>query len=64
MRWAAVEAVARYHGGDPHRPAYQRIAERRGKMHRPGRRGQETAHAGLLRAARRRDPLPGPPEAA
>ena len=32
MRWAAVEAVARYHGGDPIAPAYKRIAERRGKM--------------------------------
>jgi hypothetical protein len=32
VRWAAVEAVVRYHGGDPIRPAFQRIAERRGKM--------------------------------
>lgn len=31
VRWAAVEAVVRYHGGAPIRPAYQRIAERRGK---------------------------------
>ena len=30
VRWAAVEAVARYHGGAPIAPAYQRIAERRG----------------------------------
>ena len=30
VRWAAVEAVARYHGGGPIRPAYRRIAERRG----------------------------------
>jgi transposase len=30
VRWAATEAVVRYHGGDPIRPAYQRIAERRG----------------------------------
>jgi transposase len=30
VRWAAVEAVARYHGGDPIRPAYRRIAQRRG----------------------------------
>ena len=27
MRWAATEAVARYHGGAPIRPAYRRIAE-------------------------------------
>ena len=30
VRWAAVEAVARYHGGDPIAPTYRRIAERRG----------------------------------
>lgn len=30
VRWAACEAVARYHGGDPIAPAYRRIAERRG----------------------------------
>jgi transposase len=30
VRWAAVEAVARYHGGAPIRPAYRRISERRG----------------------------------
>ena len=31
VRWAAVEAVSRYHGGELIAPAYQRIAERRGK---------------------------------
>ena len=30
VRWAAVEAVARYRGGAPIRDAYRRIAERRG----------------------------------
>jgi transposase len=30
VRWAAVEAVVRYHGGDAIAPAYRRIAERRG----------------------------------
>ena len=30
MRWSAVEAVSRYHGGPPIRDSYQRIAERRG----------------------------------
>jgi len=30
IRWAAVEAVARYRGGAPIRDTYQRIAERRG----------------------------------
>ena len=29
---AAIEAVVRYRGGDPIRPAFKRIAERRGKM--------------------------------
>lgn len=32
VRWAAVEAVARYHGGDPIAPAFRRIAGRRGVM--------------------------------
>jgi hypothetical protein len=32
VRWAACEAVARNHGGPPIRPAYKRIADRRGKM--------------------------------
>jgi transposase len=32
VRWAAVECVARYHGGDAIDPAYRRIAKRRGTM--------------------------------
>jgi transposase len=32
VRWAAVEAVVRYHGGDPIAPAFMRIAQRRGQM--------------------------------
>jgi len=32
VRWAAVEAVARYHGGAPIAPAFIRIAKRRGVM--------------------------------
>ena len=31
VRWSAVEAVSRYHGGPPIRASYQRIAERRGR---------------------------------
>jgi transposase len=31
VRWAAVEAISRYHGGEVIRPSYRRIAERRGK---------------------------------
>jgi hypothetical protein len=30
VRWPAVEAVSRYHGGPPIRDSYRRIAERRG----------------------------------
>jgi transposase len=32
VRWAAIEAVARYHGGAPIAPAFLRIAKRRGTM--------------------------------
>ena len=32
VRWAAVEAVARYHGGPPIAPAFMRIQKRRGTM--------------------------------
>src|SRR5918994_6917924 len=32
VRWAAVEAVVRYHGGVPIAPAFMRIAKRRGQM--------------------------------
>ncbi len=32
VRWAAIEAVARYHGGDPIAPSFRRIAQRRGVM--------------------------------
>ena len=31
VRWAAIEAVARYHGGEPFRDSFEAIAERRGK---------------------------------
>lgn len=31
VRWAAIEAVARYHGGEPFRESFEAIAERRGK---------------------------------
>jgi transposase len=32
VRWAAIEAVARYHGGAPITPAFMRIQRRRGTM--------------------------------
>ena len=31
VRWSAIEAVSRYHGGAPIRDTYQRVAERRGR---------------------------------
>ena len=31
MRWSAIEAVSRYHGGAPIRAAYRRVAERLGR---------------------------------
>ena len=31
MRWAAVEAISRNHGGDKVKADYRRIAERRGR---------------------------------
>jgi len=30
VRWAALEAIVRYHGGPPLREHFHRIAERRG----------------------------------
>ena len=30
VRWAALEAIVRYHGGPPLRDTFHRIAERRG----------------------------------
>jgi transposase len=32
VRWAAIEAVARYHGGAPIEPTFERVAKRRGIM--------------------------------
>ena len=32
MRWAAIEPVAHYHGGEPIKPTYTRVARRGGKM--------------------------------
>ena len=31
MRWSAVEAVSRYHGGAPIRDSFGRISDRRGR---------------------------------
>ena len=32
VRWAAIEAVVRYHGGAPIASAFRRVQERRGTM--------------------------------
>lgn len=45
VRWALVESVARYHGGEPIAPTYRRIAARRG-----GKIGNKIA---LIAAARK-----------
>jgi transposase len=44
VRWAVVESVARYHGGDPIEPTFRRIAERRG-----GRTGIKIAKVAAAR---------------
>ena len=31
VRWSAIEAASRYHGGPPIRDTYRRVAERRGR---------------------------------
>jgi transposase len=38
VRWAAIEAVARYKGGDPIAPTSTPVARRRGRMIGPSRR--------------------------
>ena len=57
VRWAAIEAVARYHGGEPFTeqvPGHRRTAwqDQGQRGHRP-----QSSHARLLRPAGRRDPL-------
>ena len=59
VRWAAIEAVARYHGGAPIAPSLHAHRRPPGQQDRPGGGGPQTPHPGLLRPARRRDPLPG-----
>lgn len=44
VRWAVVESVARYHGGEPIEPTFRRIAERRG-----GRTGVKIAKVAAAR---------------
>ena len=55
MRWAAIEAVARYHGGAPFRDTFTSIAERRGKTKaNVAIARRRVLKAGLRRSARRR----------
>ena len=57
VRWAALEAIVRYHGGPPLRDGFHRIAERRG-TNKARDRDRPPAHdPRLLRPTRRRDPL-------
>ena len=58
VRWAAIEAAQRHQTSAKISADRHRIEARRG--HRQGRRGTQTAHAGLLRAARRPDPRARP----
>ena len=59
VRWAAVEAVQKpLPRRDRTDPSPPRRTPRH--QHRQGRRGPQAAHPGLLRAARRAHPLPGP----
>ena len=58
VRWAALEAVVRYHGGDRLRDDFHRDRGAARQEQSPRRGGPQTPHARLLRPARRRDPLP------
>lgn len=58
VRWAAVEAVQQLPVECWLRTEREAIAARRAQ-HRQGRRHPQAADAGLLRPARRRDPLHG-----
>ena len=60
LRWALIEGISRYHGGPHLAGEFRRIAERRGKNKARVADRPQGAHLGLLRAARRRDPLPHP----
>jgi transposase len=60
VRWAVIEAVARYRGGPPlgrRLPPHRRAA---GHQQGAGGGGSQGPHARLLRPTRRPDPLPRP----
>ena len=58
LRWAAVEAVSKNHGHNKIKNDYRRIAERRGRNIARVAAARRLAHPRVLRATRRRDPLP------
>jgi transposase len=61
LGWALVEAAQHAETGDgPLRDSYERVAKRRGKADRQGRRRAPDPHPQLPRPARRGDPLVAP----
>jgi transposase len=60
VRWAAVEAVQKLRTSTKAAPGLPPHRTAKGQEHRPGRRGPQAPHAGLLRAPRRRGPVPRP----
>jgi transposase len=60
VRWAAIEAVARLPRRGAHRPGVRSDRQAPRGDDRPGGGGEKIAQPGLLRASRRRDPLPRP----
>jgi hypothetical protein len=58
LRWAAVKAVSKNHGSGDIKDAYRRIAERRGRNIARVAAARRLLTPGVLRAARRADPLP------
>jgi transposase len=57
VRWAAIEAVARYHGGAAFTEQFHAIAERRGHTKANVAIARKSSHACLLRTSRRGDPM-------
>ena len=60
LRWSLIEGISRYHGGPHLAGEFRRIAQRRGKNKARVAIARKVLTLGLLRAARRRDPLPRP----
>ena len=61
LRWALIEAIqraARGHGDRRRQGRHHRPPRETSPQHRQGRRRPPAAHPGLLRHARRADPLP------